>query len=132
MLYFITTTDGKKYHLTTNSGMRGTQKLGSFISLNDLAEQKSRGASILEDGSANTEVLAMDSAAQSVTAPNDGDRWTGTRHRLELSGVKLNTVLRPTGGNFYYGGGGGIQLHNRGPDPDYSTSLPGWSWYWVS
>ncbi|KAF3359421.1 Ribulose-phosphate 3-epimerase [Verticillium dahliae VDG1] len=34
-------------------------------------------------------------------------------------------------GNFYYGGGGGIQLTNRGPDPTYATALPG-SWYWAN
>ncbi|CAN9155603.1 unnamed protein product [Alternaria alternata] len=132
MLYFITTKDGRKYHLTTNAGMRGSEKLGSFISINDLTEKKSRGNSILEQGSGNPQVLAMKSVAQSVISPVDGDKWTGTHHTLALSGVRLDTILKPTGGNFYYGGGGGIQLMGRGPDPDYSTSLPGWSWYWVS
>lgn len=132
MLYFITTKDGRKYHLTTNAGMRGSEKLGSFISINDLTEKKSRGNSILEQGSGNPQVLAMKSVAQSVISPVDGDKWTGTHHTLALSGVRLDTILKPTGGNFYYGGGGGIQLMGRGPDPDYSTSLPGWSWYWAN
>lgn len=42
MLYFITTKDGRKYHLTTNAGMRGSEKLGSFMSMNDLTEKRSR------------------------------------------------------------------------------------------
>lgn len=40
MLYYITTEESKKYHLTTNAGMRGSQKLDSFISLIDLTKKK--------------------------------------------------------------------------------------------
>ncbi|OAL47386.1 hypothetical protein IQ07DRAFT_646338 [Pyrenochaeta sp. DS3sAY3a] len=132
MLYYITTKEGKKYHLTTNAGMRGSQKLGSFMSLNDLTEKKSRGSSMLISGDASPQTLSMKSDAQSIISPTDGDKWTGTRHYVEASGVKLKTTLRPTGGNFYYGGMGGVQLMRRGPDPDFSTAIPGWSWYWAN
>ncbi|KAI8938551.1 hypothetical protein NX059_004437 [Plenodomus lindquistii] len=131
MLYWITTTTGEKYHLTTNAGLRGSQVLGSFLSFNDLQTGTTRGASIMEPGTGNKARLEMRGASQTVIAPEDGDKWTNTAHMVDLCGVKLETVLQPTGQQFYYGGSGGIQLQPRGPDPDYSTSLPGWSWYWV-
>ncbi|CAI6092856.1 unnamed protein product [Clonostachys chloroleuca] len=117
MLYWITTKDGHKYHLTSNAGLRGANLLGTFISLNDLQDLTSRGAE-------------LKSASQTITSPDAGDRWTGTHLWLDLAGVKLDVTLQPTGGNFYYGSSGGIQLSNRGPDPDGSAALPGWSWYW--
>ncbi|KAF5649075.1 hydroxyneurosporene synthase [Fusarium tjaetaba] len=132
MLYWITTKCGKKYHLTSNAGLRGSQLLGTFISLNDLQDLTSRGASILHPGSGNPKRLELKSATQNITSPEDGDQWTNTHLDLDFVGIKLDVTLRPTGGNFYYGGGGGIQLVNRGPDPDGSTSLPGWSWYWAN
>ncbi|KAF5662773.1 hydroxyneurosporene synthase [Fusarium denticulatum] len=132
MLYWITTKCGKKYHLTSNAGLRGSQLLGTFISLNDLQDLTSRGASILHPGSGNPKRLELKSATQNITSPEDGDQWTNTHLDLDLVGIKLDVTLRPTGGNFYYGGGGGIQLVNRGPDPDGSTSLAGWSWYWAN
>ncbi|KAF5540639.1 hydroxyneurosporene synthase [Fusarium napiforme] len=132
MLYWITTKCGKKYHLTSNAGLRGSQLLGTFISLNDLQDLTSRGASILHPGSGNPKRLELRSATQNITSPEDGDQWTNTHLDLDFVGIKLDVTLRPTGGNFYYGGGGGIQLVNRGPDPDGSTSLAGWSWYWAN
>ncbi|KAH6644570.1 hypothetical protein C7974DRAFT_23337 [Boeremia exigua] len=132
MLYWITTTTGEKFHLTTNAGLRGSKMLGSFLSLNDLQTRTTRGASIIEGGSGNKDHLELRSATQTVIAPEDGDKWTGTQHTLEMQGVKLETTLRPTGQHFYYGGSGCIQLTTRGPDPDYSTTLPGWSWYWTN
>lgn len=99
------------------------------MSFNDLSAMKSRGVSLLEAGGANHKLLSMKGAAQSFVSPTDGDKWTGTRHWVELSGVKLDTILKPTGGNFHYGGMGEIQLMRRGPDPDFFTALPGWSWY---
>ncbi|CAG9948902.1 unnamed protein product [Clonostachys rosea f. rosea IK726] len=132
MLYWITTKDGHKYHLTSNAGLRGANLLGTFISLNDLQDLTSRGASILEPGSGNPGRLELKSASQTITSPDAGDRWTGTHLELDLAGVRLDVTLQPTGGNFYYGGSGGIQLTNRGPDPDGSAALPGWSWYWAN
>ncbi|KAF5658376.1 hydroxyneurosporene synthase [Fusarium circinatum] len=132
MLYWITTKCGNKYHLTSNAGLRGSQLLGTFISLNDLQDLTSRGASILHPGSGNPKRLELKSATQNITSPEDGDQWTNTHLDLDFVGIKLDVTLRPTGGNFYYGGGGGIQLANRGPDPDGSTSLAGWSWYWAN
>ncbi|KAF5230474.1 hypothetical protein FANTH_13824 [Fusarium anthophilum] len=132
MLYWITTKCGGKYHLTSNAGLRGSQLLGTFISLNDLQDLTSRGASILHPGSGNPKRLELKSATQNITSPEDGDQWTNTHLDLDFVGIKLDVTLRPTGGNFYYGGGGGIQLVNRGPDPDGSTSLAGWSWYWAN
>lgn len=132
MLYWITTKDGLKYHLTSNAGLRGADLLGTFISLNDLQDLTSRGASILHPGSGNPDRLELKSATQSITSPEGGDQWTNTHLELDFVGIKLDMTIQPTGGNFYYGGGGGVQLVNRGPDPDGSTALPGWSWYWVS
>ncbi|KAF4463963.1 hydroxyneurosporene synthase [Fusarium albosuccineum] len=132
MLYWITTKDGRKYHLTSNAGLRGTDLLGTFISLNDLQDLTSRGASILQPGSGNPDRLELKSATQNITSPVDGNQWTNTHLELDLVGIKLDVLLQPTGGNFYYGGGGGIQLTTRGPDPDGSTALPGWSWYWAN
>jgi hypothetical protein len=74
----------------------------------------------------------MHNDIQSVVSPNDGDKWTGTKHRLRLSGIELDTILAPTGKNFYYGGSGGIQLMPSGNDVDPAYGIPGWSWYWVS
>jgi hypothetical protein len=131
MLYWITTEDGAKYHLTTNAGLRGSKLLGSFLSLNDLQDFTARGASILEPGSGSAGHLDLRSASQTIVGPTEGDRWTNTHLTIDLSNIQLDVTIQPTGGNFYYGGGGGIQLTTRGPDPDGSTSLPGWSWYWV-
>uniref|UniRef100_A0A8H7K3V9 Uncharacterized protein n=1 Tax=Bionectria ochroleuca TaxID=29856 RepID=A0A8H7K3V9_BIOOC len=114
MLYWITTKNGHKYHLTSNAGLRGANLLGTFISLNDLQDLTSRGASILEPGSGNPGRLELKSASQTITSPD------------------ADVTLQPTGGNFYYGGSGGMQLTNRGPDPDGSAALPGWSWYWAN
>ncbi|KAF5968955.1 hydroxyneurosporene synthase (CrtC) [Fusarium bulbicola] len=132
MLCWITTKCGNKYHLTSNAGLRGSQLLGTFIYLNDLQDLTSRGASILHPGSGNPKRLELKSATQNITSPEDGDQWTNTHLDLDFIGIKLDVTVRPTGGNFYYGGGGGIQLVNRGPDPDSSTSLAGWSWYWAN
>ena len=132
MLYNITTEDGKKFHLTTNAGMKGTERLGTFISLNDLQSMTGRGGTLIEAGAASSEHLNMHNDTQSVVSPNDGDKWTNTRHKLRLSGIELDTVLAPTGKNFYYGGSGGIQLMPSGNDVDPAYGIPGWSWYWVS
>jgi hypothetical protein len=74
----------------------------------------------------------MKSDAQSITSPTAGDKWNRTRHLVQAPGVKLDTTLRPIGGHFYFGGMGGIQMMRRGPDPDFSTAIPDWSWYRVS
>ncbi|KAL6401358.1 hydroxyneurosporene synthase (CrtC) [Ilyonectria robusta] len=132
MLHWITTEDGKKYHLTTNAGLNGSELLGTFLSLNDLQDLTSRGGSIIEPGSGSSEHLNLRSTTLTILSPTDGDKWTNTRLVLNLAGVQLDVKIQPTGGNFYYGGGGGLQLVNRGPDPDYSTCLPGWSWYWAN
>lgn len=132
MLYNITTEDGKKFHLTTNAGMKGTERLGTFISLNDLQTLTGRGGTLIEAGAASSEHLNMHNDTQSVVSPTDGDKWTNTRHKLRLSGIELDTVLAPTGKNFYYGGSGGIQLMPSGNDVDPAYGIPGWSWYWVS
>ncbi|KAH7378178.1 hypothetical protein BKA64DRAFT_767048 [Cadophora sp. MPI-SDFR-AT-0126] len=107
-LYWITTESGNKYHLTTNAGMVGSELLGTFVSLNDLQDLSARGASILLPGSGTSDHLQLRSAAQNITSPTDGDKWTNTRFTLDLAGIKLDTTLRPTGGNFYYGGNGGF------------------------
>ncbi|CRK41046.1 hypothetical protein BN1723_015846, partial [Verticillium longisporum] len=132
VLYWITTEDGQKYHLNTNAGLRGSAMLGSFVSFNDLGNRTARGGSILEPGSGSSDYLNLQSTTQSVVGPTTGDKWTDTCLTLDLVGIKLDVTFRPTGGNFYYGGGGGIQLTNRGPDPTYATALPGWSWYWAN
>lgn len=131
MLYWITIKEGKKYHLTSNAGLNDSELLGTFLSLNDLQDCTSRGASILEPGAGNNDYINMRSASQSIVSPTDGDKWTNTSIKVNLAGVQLDVVIRPTGENFYYGGGGGVQLTTRGPDPDGSTAFPGWSWYWV-
>ena len=131
MLYNITTEDGKKFHLTTNAGMKGTERLGTFISLNDLQTMTGQGGTLMEAGAASSEHLNMHNDTQSVVSPNDGDKWTNTQHKLRLSGIELDTVLAPTGKNFYYGGSGGIQLMPSGIDVDPAYGIPGWSWYWV-
>ncbi|KAF5987332.1 hydroxyneurosporene synthase [Fusarium coicis] len=118
MFYWITTKCGKKYHLISNAGLRGSQLLGTFISLDELQDLTSRRASILYPGSGNHKLLELKSATQNITSPEDGDQWTNTHLDLDFVGTKLDVTLRPTGGSFYYGGGSGIQVVNRGPDPD--------------
>lgn len=82
-------------------------------------------------GTGSTAHLNIRSAAQNVTSPSTGDKWTGTRHTLDFAGVGLDVVQQPTGMNFYYGGNGGIQLTPR-RNSSVATVVPGWSWYWVS
>ena len=125
MINWITTKEALKYHLTSNAGLRGDKLLGTFISLNDLQDNTSHGASIIHPGCGNPDRLELKSATQNITSPEDGDQWTNTHLELDFVVIKLDVTLQPTGSNFYYGGGGGVQLVNQGPDPDGSTSLAG-------
>lgn len=93
---------------------------------------EARGASNLSPGTIGTGHMNRKSSIQTIISPTDGDQWTGTEMSIDYLGIKLNATIRPTGGNLYYGGGGGIQLVSRGPDPDPALTHPGWSWYWVS
>lgn len=116
MLYNITTVEGKKFHLTTNAGTKGTERLGTFISFNDLQNMTGRGRTLIEAGAASSEHLNMHNDTQSIVSPANGVIWTSTRHKLRLLRIELDTVLAPTGKNFYYGGSGGIQLMPSGND----------------
>lgn len=133
-MYFITTTDGSKYHLTTNAGLIGSSTLGTFIALNDLSNESNftnHGASIMEPGSGSEDHLNMVGAAQSLSSPTDGDKWTDLHHTIDFTDVRLDVTQQPTGMNFYYGGNGGIQLTAR-QTGSVASVIPGWSWYWVS
>ncbi|RSL94667.1 hypothetical protein CDV31_014220 [Fusarium ambrosium] len=131
-LLWVTTTEGKKFHLTTNAGLIQSETMGTFISLNDLQDRTARGASTLLPGSGNPDRLDMRSVAQNITGPAGGDGWTNTQLRIDLADIGVDVSFRPTGKNFYYGGNGGVQLFENGPDEDVSRSLPGWSWYWAN
>ncbi|KAH7367774.1 hypothetical protein B0T11DRAFT_326016 [Plectosphaerella cucumerina] len=132
MLYYITTKDGPKFHLNTSCGMAGSELQGTFVSLNDLQTLTARGASTIGPGKGSAELLQWESTAQSITAPRDGDKWTNTRMKVDFEGVKLDVLIKPTGGNLNYGGNGAICLDPRGPDLDPSINIPGWSWYWAN
>ncbi|KAJ3342028.1 hypothetical protein HDU93_003550 [Gonapodya sp. JEL0774] len=133
MLYYITTGEGKKFHLNTNLGLiSGRPLAGTFMSFNDLTTMTTRGASTLVPGSANKEILNIRSGPQSIIAPEDGDQWTGSQLLLDFQGIKLDATVHPTGTNFYYGGGGGIQLVPASVDPGMAISPHGWSWYWAN
>ncbi|RSL52040.1 hypothetical protein CEP53_008229 [Fusarium sp. AF-6] len=131
-LLWVTTTEGKKFHLTTNAGLLQSENMGNFISLNDLQDRTSRGASILLPGSGNPDRLDMRNVAQSITGPAGGDGWTNTQLKIDLADIGVDVSFRPTGKNFYYGGNGGVQLFENAPDKDVSRYLPGWSWYWAN
>ncbi|GAB7335926.1 hypothetical protein MBLNU13_g08174t1 [Cladosporium sp. NU13] len=73
-LYNITTEHGKKFHLTTNAGMKGTVRLGTFVSLNDLQNMTGRGGTLIEAGAASSEHLNMHNETKSVVNPIDGDK----------------------------------------------------------
>lgn len=100
MLYKITTEEGKKFHLTTNAGMKGTESLGTFVSLNDLQEMTGPGGTLIEARATSSEHLNMHNDTQIVVSPTDGDKWTNTRHKLSLSGIELDTIFRPTGKSY--------------------------------
>lgn len=122
----------REFHLTTYAGMKGTERLGTFISFNDMQAMTRRSGTLIKAGAASSEHLNMHNDTQSVVSPNNGHKWTKTRHKLRLSGIELGTVLAPTEINFYYCGSGGIQLMPNGNDVDPAYGIPGWSWYWVS
>uniref|UniRef100_A0A4E9ENY7 Uncharacterized protein n=1 Tax=Gibberella zeae TaxID=5518 RepID=A0A4E9ENY7_GIBZA len=84
MLYWYTTKEGLKYHLTSNAGLRGDKLLGTFISLNDLQDNTSCGASIIHPGFGNPDCLELKSATQNITSPEDGDQWTNTHLELDF------------------------------------------------
>ncbi|RTE72426.1 hypothetical protein BHE90_013158 [Fusarium euwallaceae] len=132
MLYYITTKEGKKFHLNTNAGLNGHELFGTFVSLNDLQTLKAYGASTLVPGKGSKVRLHWESEPQTIIAPEDGDKWTGTRMLLDFAGIKLDASIQPTGGNFYYGGNGGVCIYPAGPDPDPAIAVPGWSWYWAN
>ncbi|RSL47669.1 hypothetical protein CEP54_013277 [Fusarium duplospermum] len=131
-LLWVTTTEGKKFHLSTNAGLIQSENMGTFISLNDLQDRTARGASILLPGSGNPDRLDMRSVAQNITSPAGGDGWTNTQLKIDLADIGVDVSFRPTGKNFYYGGNGDIQLFKNGQDNSVSKSLPGWSWYWAN
>ncbi|RSL66750.1 hypothetical protein CEP54_003550 [Fusarium duplospermum] len=117
MLYYITTKEGKKFHLNTNAGLNGHELFGTFVSLNDLQTLKAYGASTLVPGKGSKDRLHWESEPQTIIAPEGGDKWTGTRMLIDFAGIKLDATIQPTGGNFYYGGNGGVCIYPSGPDP---------------
>ncbi|KAM6530432.1 hypothetical protein FALCPG4_008560 [Fusarium falciforme] len=131
MLYWIVTEDGRKYHLNSNAGLTKSM-FGTFLSLNDFQTMEARGASTLAPAIVEEGLMSRKCDPQSIVSPSHGDQWTGTEMSIDYLGVKLDVIIKPTGGNFYYGGGGGIQLAPRGPDPDPALTHPGWSWYWAN
>jgi hypothetical protein len=117
--------------MTCNIGAN-SPKVGSFMSFNDLQTGSARGSSVLLDGTVDSNYPNISSAVQNMTAPPDGDHWTNTHFSIALNDIHLDVSTRPTGQNFYYGGGEGIQLEIVKPDVSDSDIVNGWSWYWVS
>lgn len=131
-LLWLTTLDGRKYHICVDPILFGNTTTGAFYSLNDLndpSEFKSTGASYMGPGYGSSEALNFRSVPHNVTSPRGSDNFSTIALDTDFAGVKVNTIIHPTGKNMYYGGMGGIVTPGFGDD--YTTIPPGWSWYWV-
>ncbi|KAF4333823.1 hypothetical protein FBEOM_12353 [Fusarium beomiforme] len=105
----------------------------SFYFLNDLndpSKYKSKGASYTGPAFGNTEALDFQSIPHNLTSPWGSDNFSTVVLDTDFGGVKLNTVVHPTGKNMYYRGVGGIVTPGYGND--FTTFPPGWSWYWTN
>ncbi|KAG5657403.1 hypothetical protein KAF25_005967 [Fusarium avenaceum] len=132
-LLWLTTLDGRKYHICVDPILFGNTTTGAFYSLNDLndpSEFKSTGASYMGPGYGSSEALNFRSVPHNVTSPRGSDNFSTIALDTDFAGVKVNTIIHPTGKNMYYGGMGGIVTPGFGDD--YTTIPPGWSWYWAN
>jgi hypothetical protein len=126
--YWLTTTDGCKYHVMLAPNFFRGETTGIFR-VEDLHNLSSTGATTFAPGTGNTEYLDFRSEIQNLTSPRGGDNYTDVTISADYAGVKLNVHMTPTGKNLYIGGGGGITLSS--PGTDFSELIPGYSWYWV-
>ncbi|KAF7557642.1 hypothetical protein G7Z17_g617 [Cylindrodendrum hubeiense] len=132
-LFWVTTVDGRKYHLCFNPILFGNTTTGGMYSLNDLndpSEFKAIGASNRLPGYGNSEFLNFRSVPHNITSPKGSDNFSTIALDTDFAGIAVNTVVHPTGKNMYYGGVGGIVTPGFGDD--FTTVPPGWSWYWAN
>ncbi|KAF4965912.1 hypothetical protein FSARC_6337 [Fusarium sarcochroum] len=132
-LFWLTTVDGRKYHLCIDPILFGNSTTGGLYSLNDLSNPsniKAKGASNMVPGYGSTEALNLRSTPHNVTSPKGSDNFSTIALKTNFAGVEINTEVQPTGKNMYYGGMGGIVTPGFGDD--FTTLPPGWSWYWAN
>ncbi|KAI6778733.1 uncharacterized protein J7T54_000767 [Emericellopsis cladophorae] len=127
-LFWLTTTNGRKFHVTLAPNFRLGETTGIFR-VEDLEDCSWTGATVFGPGSGNTKYLDFRSEIQNLTSPRGGDNYTNLHITTDYAGVVLDVHMNPTGKNLYIGGNGGVALGPRGSN-DYSVLIPGWSWYW--
>ncbi|OJD30432.1 mucin-1 (muc-1) protein [Diplodia corticola] len=132
-LVWLTTVDGRKYHLTINTVLRGASELGynvsAFQGLQDLSDLTTTGGVILESGTSSKDHLNIHAPSQNLTTVQGSDNYTDVHYSGDFAGFALDLDFQPTGRNFYYGGSGGYTLAPVRPS-DLFTVPPGYSWYW--
>ncbi|KAH7033968.1 hypothetical protein B0J12DRAFT_582451 [Macrophomina phaseolina] len=126
-LFWLTTVDGRKYHVTAAPNFYRGETTGIFA-LNDLTNLNSTGATVFAPGTGSNETLNFRSAIQNLTSPAGSDNYTNLHLTTDYAGVTLDARITPTGKNLYVGGAGGITITGSGDD--YRDVVPGWSWYW--
>lgn len=132
---WLTTVDGRKYHLTINTVINGAEeqghKVSGFLGLEDLSNSNYSGGVIIEPGTASTASLNIQAASQNLSSPLGSDNYTDMYFSGDYAGVSANLHIQPTGPNVYLGGSGYVTLNPVSPS-DYFVVPPGYSWYWVS
>ncbi|KAG2024240.1 hypothetical protein GB937_003887 [Aspergillus fischeri] len=126
-LFWLTTVDGRKYHVTLAPNFFRGSTTGIFR-VEDLQDLSSTGATVFAPGTGSTEFLDFRSEIQNLTSPRGSDNYTDLTISTNYAGVQLNVHITPTGKNLYVGGGGGITLSSDGND--FRRVIPGYSWYW--
>ncbi|KAK0621085.1 Kievitone hydratase [Lasiodiplodia hormozganensis] len=130
---WLTTVDGRKYHLTINTVINGAGEQGhaisGFMGLEDLSNSSYSGGIILEPGTASTEFLNVQAPSQNLSSPQGSDNYTDLYFSGDYAGISANLHMQPTGPNLYPGGSGYVTLNPVSPS-DYFVVPPGYSWYW--
>ncbi|KAJ5821920.1 uncharacterized protein N7525_011204 [Penicillium rubens] len=126
-LFWFTTMDGRKYHVTLAPNFFRGRTTGIFR-VEDLQDLSSTGATVFAPGTGSNEFLDFRSEIQNLTSPRVSDNYTDLNVSTNYAGVQLNVHITPTGKNLYIGGGGGITLSSD--DNDFRRIIPGYSWYW--
>lgn len=132
-LFWLTTVEGKKYHVCVDPILFGNSTTGGVYSLNDLNDPNNItaiGKTSMVSGYGNEEFLNLRSSLHNVTSPQGSDNYSTIAVDTAYGGFGVNVVTHPTGKNMYYGGVGGIVVPGYGSN--FTIVPPGWSWYFVS
>ncbi|KAH6662235.1 hypothetical protein B0J14DRAFT_687190 [Halenospora varia] len=129
-LIWLTTVDGRKYHITLAPNFIGDNQTSGIFGIEDLSTLTGTGATVFGPATGSNEALNLRSEYQNFTSPAGSDNFTNLYFTSDYAGVTVDMHFSPTGQNLYIGGSGGITLPSSGQD--FRTLMPGYSWYWAN